>query len=125
VVPLNAASNLRLSLIVAVPVGALVTVVLALLGHPLAGAYVFLGLGFGVVNGALVRRSVARCVQSGRRPNFVGGALYRLAIFSALSIGIAFLDRPDGMGTLLGLALFQAISIGSAAFPLLRELRRT
>lgn len=122
--PLNAASNLRLSLVIAVPVGIVVAVLLALLGHPLAGAYLFVGYALGVVNAVLVRRSVTRSLQTGRRPTFVGGALGRMGVLSLLAIGIAVLVGPDGVGAILGLALFQVLSIVSALFPLIRELRR-
>lgn len=122
--PLNAASNLRLSLAVAVPVGVLVALLLGLLGHPLAGAYLFVGYALGVLNALLVRRSVSRCLQNGRRPNFVGGALGRMGALSLVAIGIALLVGPDGVAAMLGLALFQVLSIVSALIPLIRELRR-
>lgn len=123
-VPLNAASNLRSTCLIAVPLGVLGAVLLALVGHPLAGAYLFLGFALGALNAILVRRSVARCLIKGRRPNFVGSALGRMAGLSLLAILIALLARPDGVATMLGLALFQVLSIVSAVLPLLRELRR-
>ena len=67
----RAAANLKRSLVLAMPIGALALLVLALLGHPLAGVFVVLGLAFGVLNTWLMQRSV---VRYGERRSFFSQA---------------------------------------------------
>lgn len=123
VVAPQAAANLKRSLVLAIPSGLLLLVVLALLGHPLAGFFVVLGLGLGAVNVRLVQRSVVRFRVSGRKRKFVGGMLGRLGLLTIVGLLAAFFVRPDGAGLLVGIAIFQAIMLISAAVPVLRELR--
>lgn len=129
-VPVQAAANLKRSLLVAVPLGALALALTALAGHPLAGAFVFLGLALGALNTRLVQRSVVHFGESdapgkAKKKRFVIGSVGRLALITLVAAAVLLLVRPDGLGILGGLALFQLIMLGGAAVPLYRELRRS
>jgi ATP synthase I chain len=123
-VPPRAAANLKRSLVLAIPIGALALVVLALLGHPLAGFFVILGLAFGVLNTRLMQRSVVRYGERRSKGGFVGGMLGRLALLTVASLAAVFLVRPDGIGLLVGIAIFQVIVLLGAAVPVFKELRQ-
>jgi len=123
-VPPRAAANLKRSLVLAMPIGALALLVLALLGHPLAGVFVVLGLAFGVLNTWLMQRSVVRYGERRSKGGFVGGMLGRLFLLTAASLAAVTLVRPDGIGLLAGIAVFQMIVLLGAAVPVFKELRR-
>ena len=123
-VPPRAAANLKRSLVLAMPIGALALLVLALLGHPLAGVFVVLGLAFGVLNTWLMQRSVVRYGERRNKGGFVGGMLGRLFLLTAASLAAVTLVRPDGIGLLAGIAVFQVIVLLGAAVPVFRELRQ-
>ena len=120
----RAAANLKRSLVLATAIGALALVILALLGHPLAGFFVVLGLAFGVLNTWLTQRSIVRYGAKRSKGGFVSGTLARLGLLTVASVGAVALVRPDGIGMLLGVAVFQVIVLVGAAIPVLRELRR-
>ena len=126
-VPVQAAANLKRSLLVALPLAVLALVVGALLGHPLAGVFVILGLVLGALNSWLVQRSVIHFGESDapdKKKRFVFGVVGRLSFITVIAAAVLFLVRPDGMGILGGLALFQLVMLGGAAVPLFRELHR-
>ncbi|MDQ6875373.1 MAG: ATP synthase subunit I [Actinomycetota bacterium] len=126
-VPPHAAANLRRSTLVSIPVGIVAIGLLALVGHPVAGLLVCVGLGIGALNGALVQRSVVRYAASeaaDRKRRFVGGVFGRLMLITVVSLGLCVLLLPDGLGVLGGLAAFQVLMIASASMPLIRELRK-
>lgn len=123
-VPPRAAANLKRSLVLAMPIGALALVALALLGHPLAGLFVVLGLAFGVLNTWLMQRSVVRYGERRSKGGFVGGMVGRLFLLTAAALGAVSLVRPDGIGLLAGMAIFQVIVLLGAAVPVFREMRR-
>ena len=122
-VPPRAAANLKRSLVLAIPCGLLLLLALALLGHPLAGFFVVLGLGFGWLNTRLVQQSVVRYRVKGSKGGFVGGMLGRLGLLTVAALLAVFLVRPDGAGLLAGIAIFQVIVLLSASIPVLKELR--
>ena len=119
----QAAANLKRSLVLAIPCGLLLLVVLALLGHPLAGLFVVVGLGFGWLNTRLVQQSVVRYRVKGSKGAFVVSMLGRLGLLTAAALLAVFLIRPDGAGVLAGIAIFQVIVLLTAAIPVLKELR--
>lgn len=126
-VPRHTVANLRRAIMMALPAGGLALLVLALLGHPLAGVFVFVGLGLGVVNSVLVQRAVVNFASSGpaaRKSRFIGGVLTRLGLISVVALAFVALFRREGLGVLGGLALFQLLMLASASLPLLRELRQ-
>lgn len=120
----RAAANLKRSLVLAIPCGGVALVILALLGHPLAGLFVVLGLGCGGLNGWLVQRAVVQYGASQSKGGFVAQMLGRLFLLTLLSLGAVFLIRPDGAGLLAGIAIFQVMVLLGAAIPVFRELRR-
>jgi hypothetical protein len=123
VVSPRAAANLKRSLVLAIPCGLLLLLVLALLGHPLAGLFAVLGLGLGWLSTLFVQRSVVRFRNGGTRGAFVAGMLGRLGILTLAALLAVFLVRPDGAGLLAGIAIFQVIVLVTAAIPVLKELR--
>lgn len=123
-IPAHAVANHRRSMLVSVPLGIVAIGLLALVGHPLAGVLVCVGLALGAVNSWLVQRSVARYAGSAQKRRFVGGVFGRLALMSAVGLGLCLLFLPDGLGVLGGLAAFQVLMLASATMPLIRELRK-
>lgn len=126
-VPVHAAANHRRSIVLALPFAVLALVVLALVGHPIAGIFVVVGLALGAVNSRLVQLSVLHYAEQGsaRKQRFVGGVLFRLGVITLIALIIVLLDRPDGLGVLGGLAVFQLLMIGNASVPIFRELRKS
>lgn len=125
-IPAQTVANLRRSILVAVPLGIVGIALTALVGHPLAGVFVCMGLALGALNSWLLQRSVARFAGSGAgqgRRRFVGGVFSRLGLFTLAALAVALLVRPDGVGVVAGLAVFQVLMLASASMPLIRELR--
>lgn len=126
-VPQHTAANLRRSLIIAIPVGGALLAVCALLEHPIAGLFVFVGLGLGALNSMLVQRSVvayARREGEARKGRFIVEAIVRLGAITGLA-GLAYLIADvDGFGLLGGVALFQVLMLAGATVPLIKELRK-
>lgn len=126
-IPVDAAANLRRSVIVAAVFGALAILVLALLGHPWAGVFVCIGMALGAVNNALLQRSVVRFTRSPQmgRSQFSGRVLVRLGLITLLAFAVALLVRPDGFGVFAGLAGFQVLMLLGASVPVFRSLRQS
>jgi hypothetical protein len=127
-VPVRAAANLKRSVLVGIPFGVVALVLLALAGHPLAGALVFVGLALGALNSWLVQRSVVRFGESesaDKKKKFVLGSIGRLALVTLVAAVVLFLTRVEGLGVLAGLALFQLIMLGGAVVPMIKELRNS
>lgn len=96
----------------ALGVGLLGLVVCVVLGAALVGVGACIGIGLGISNFRLIQKSVAkvgrRADPNHRRPlalNTVG----RLAVISAVVLGLLFLSFDLGAGVLGGLAVFQAL----------------
>ena len=126
-VPVQAAANLKRSVIISLPLGAIVLVLLAYVGHSLAGWLVFVGLALGALNTWLVQRSVVHYGESSainRKKRFIGGVFGRLGLITLIAAVVLLLARVDGLGVLAGLALFQLVMLGGAVVPLMKELRR-
>lgn len=101
--------------------------VLVPMGYPLAAALFCGGLGLGLCNMALVQRSAARFAASGNpvKRRFAMSALARLAVITALAVGLALVLRPQGLAVFAGLAACQLLMIFIASVPLVRELRQS
>ncbi len=126
-VPALAAGNLRRSALISIPLGVAAVALLGVLGHPLAGVLVWVGLALGALNSYLVQRSVVRYAAGGDgnpKRRFVGGVLARLAVITVIALGLCVLLLPDGLGVVGGLAAFQILMLVSASMPLIRELRQ-
>ena len=108
--------------------GALAVVALAallLLGQPLAGLGVLLGVAAALGNHRLFQLSTVRYTTTGalqRRP-FAGSVAIRLALVTAIAIALVYFARPAGFGMMGGLLLFQGALMGSALGALWRYQR--
>lgn len=126
-VPQHTAANLRRSMIIAFPVGGALLVTLSLIGRPIAGAFVLVGLLIGALNIYLVQRSVvgyAKREGPARKKRFVVEALGRLGAITALAALAYLVADVDGLGLLGGVALFQLLMLANATVPLFKELRK-
>ena len=106
-------------------VTAVAVVVLVLLGYPLWGLFLVVGVGLGTLNMWLAVRSVARFATA--RPSkarFSGSVLGRLGVITVVSLVVAWLVRPAGIAVFGGLALFQFLAIVSSMLPLIKEIRQ-
>lgn len=124
---MTAVSMRRLAVIAAV-LG--VVMIAALIPFGLLGVALFgcVGIGLGLLNTALIRRTAERYAASNdphKKRRSAGNVLGRLAIITVLALGFAVLLRPDGLGVFLGLALFQFVMIFVVTVPLIKELRRS
>ena len=123
----NAFRNYRMGLIAAAVLAALSIVVSAVLGHVLVGLLACVGLGLGVYNSEMLQRSAIDLMATGTvdKGRMAKSVLRRLAIVTAIALGIAFLYRPEGLVVLAGLAVYQLLSVGSVFGSLYRGLRRS
>jgi hypothetical protein len=121
----DAAANLRRSAIVAAGLGVVSIVVLAVLGHPLMGVFVTVGLALGAFNNRMLQKSVLVYASDAtmNRKRFRNGVMGRLGFITLVAIGIGLLVRPDGLGVFVGLAVFQILMLVGAAVPVFRSLR--
>lgn len=123
--PVTAAVNLRRSAVVACVLGVVAIIVCSFAGHPFMGVFGCVGLALGAANNYLLQRAVQQFgsdVTLGKS-KFRRGVMGRLSAITVLSIGIAILDRPDGLGIFVGLAIFQILMLVGAAVPVFRSLR--
>jgi ATP synthase I chain len=123
----DAAANLRRASIAAAVLGLVSVVVLSIVGHPLMGVFVCVGLAFGAGNNWALQRSV-RSYGAGQTPpkgRFTSRVFLRLGAITLIAIGIALIVRPDGLGVFAGLAVFQIVMLLGAAIPVFRSLRPT
>ena len=121
----DAAANLRRSVVVAACLGTASLVVLALFGHPFMGMFVCIGLGLGALNNRMLQQSmlnyaVTPTMTKGR---FARRALVRLSIVTAIALVFGLIFRPDGLGLFAGLAVFQVLMLVGASVPVFRSLR--
>lgn len=114
----------RRTALVAVGLGALALVIALVLGYPLVGVGACLGLAMAMVNFRLIARATVRASASERedkkRP-LVTNTLGRLGAISAVALLLAWLERPLGLGTIVGLAVFQFTLLSNVVVSLLRD----
>lgn len=125
--PVDAAANLRRSAIVAACLGLVSIAILGLLGHPMMGVFLTLGLALGALNSKLLQLSVLTYAASTsmRKSQFTRKVLMRLGLITAIAFALGLLVRPDGLGIFAGLALFQVLMLVGASVPVLRSLRQS
>ena len=116
----------RTSLIVAVVIGVLGLVAGYLFGAAGIAAFGCLGLLLGAANALMVQRSVLRqsAADLPSKAALVRGVGARLAVVTAVSVALALIFFPTGLGVFLGLALFQVINTIVGSVPALKELRK-
>jgi len=121
----DAAANLRRSVVVCAVLGVAAIIGLSVAGHPLMGVFGFFGLALGAYNNRLLQRAVIRFASSPDmgRHQFRRGVMARLGLITLLAIGLGVLVRPDGLGVFAGLAVFQIVMLIGAAVPVFRSLR--
>jgi hypothetical protein len=125
-IPAVAIGNLRRSVIIAAALAVASVIVTGFLGHILMGVFACLGVALGAGNTWLVQRSVVKYSMSeatNKKALFTKNVLGRLAVITFISVGIALLVRPDGLGTFCGLAFFQMLMIGGATVPVYKQLK--
>ncbi|MGV0853748.1 ATP synthase subunit I [Mycolicibacterium phlei] len=124
VLPSVAFRPLRLTAICVVFAG-LVTGVAAYLGYPMVGAFFAIGLGLGLLNALLVRRSVTSITAQEHplKRKMALNSATRLLALTVVGLTIAFIFRPQGLGVVFGMALFQVLLVLSTALPVLKKLK--
>ena len=109
---------LRRTVFAAIGVGVAAFVVLAVVGQPIAGLGVCVGLAAGLVNMRLVMKTASRLNAIGdekvRRPMAMN-TMGRLGIITVVAIAFAFLSVPLAMGFLGGVAFFSFLFLISLA----------
>lgn len=124
--PGETAVMFRRSLLLSLIIGGVGLIVLAALGHYVAGVFLLVGLGLGAFNGRLVLVSIASFAAAGEavgRGALIMSMMRRLALVSAIALAIVWFYRPEGIAVLAGLATFQTLVIGRAGGALFREIR--
>ncbi len=118
--------DMRRPFLMAAATGVLALVVSGLLGHILMGVFGVVGLGLGLLNTRLVQRSVGKVTitENPSKKALAFSALGRLAIITAIALGVGLFIRPDGIGIFLGLAVFQLIIIASTSASAVKGLRQ-
>jgi len=115
----------RLVLIASPVVGLIGLVVLIVLGYPIAGAALCVGLAMGFVNSRMVIAQAAKFMgtENASKRAFTVGALQRLAVLTVVAMLIAYSFKPQGFAVFIGLAVFQLLLMGTTTSAMLRELR--
>ncbi|MGE2692897.1 ATP synthase subunit I [Mycolicibacterium pulveris] len=124
VLPSIAFRPMRLALICVVLAG-LGTLAAALLGHVMVGLFFAIGLGLGLLNAVLVRRSVTNITSQPHplKSKMALNSATRLMILTVVGLTIAFIFRPEGLGVVFGMALFQMLLVFTTALPVAKKLR--
>jgi hypothetical protein len=102
--------------------------VLAFLGKPWAGVGVCIGLGLGMVNARLLQQSVLRRFQAATGQTLKGSAFLasgvtRLAAITGVAVALTVVERPLGIGVVIGLAVYQVLLLGASAVVMYRQVR--
>jgi hypothetical protein len=114
----------RRTALVACAIGLVGLVALALTGHALTGLGLCLGLALALANFRLISAATAKASAAGREDNrrpLAMNTLGRLAVVSVLALGLTWLSRPLGFGTLVGLAAFQFVLLANVVVAMLRD----
>ncbi|WP_326545808.1 ATP synthase subunit I [Mycolicibacterium sp. ND9-15] len=124
VLPSVAFRPVRLSMI-CIALAAAATAGTALLGHAMVGIFFGIGLGLGLLNAVLVRRSALRITADAHplKSKMAVNSAVRLMFLTVIGLTIAFLFRPEGLGVVFGMAIFQMLLVFSTALPVARKLR--
>ncbi|HEX2213159.1 MAG TPA: ATP synthase subunit I [Mycobacterium sp.] len=95
------------------------------LGHVMVGVFFGVGLGLGLLNAVLVRRSVSNITAAAHplKSKMALNSATRLMVFTVIGLTIAFIFRPAGLGVVFGMALFQMLLVFTTALPVAKKLR--
>lgn len=114
----------RRTALAALGIGTGALVVLALVGHVLVGFGVCVGMALALGNFRMISAATVKASTKGREDNrrpLALNTLGRLAVVSAIALGLVFLSRPLGFGTLVGLAVFQFLLLANVVMAMLRD----
>lgn len=112
-------------LIVCAAMTALAIALSAWAGHTMFGVFFGAGLGLGLVNALLVRRSVASITADAHplKHKMALNSATRLLVITMIGLTVAYLFRPLGLGIVFGLAFFQVCLVLSTALPVWKKIR--
>jgi hypothetical protein len=105
----------RRTALTAVAAGVVALGVCAVVGYPIAGAGVCIGLALALGNFRFTGSAAAKAVATenvGRRPLALN-TLTRLGVVTIVAVGLLLLEVQLGFGTLIGLAMFQFIMLAN------------
>jgi hypothetical protein len=105
-------------------IGGVAVVGLGLLGHALVGVGICIGLVLALGNFRLISLATVKASTSGRvdtRRPLAMNTLGRLGVVTVIALGLVFVSRSLGFGTLLGLAAFQFTLLANVVMAMLRE----
>ena len=111
------AKVLRRTVISAVIVGIGAIVIALLLSQPWAALGIFIGLGLAILNLRFLDAGVAKVQTKGETDRKVlrramgTKSVTRLAVITAICIGLLFLNGPLGIGSVIGLVIFQILFV--------------
>jgi hypothetical protein len=115
---------LRRTVFAAIGTGIVALVVLSVLGYPLAGLGVCIGLALGLGNIRLVMSTASRLNASGmvkiKRPMAMN-TLMRLGLTTVVAIGLVIVNLRLGFGVLGGVAVFYFLFVMNLVVTLLRQ----
>ena len=122
------AMQARRAVVPAVVIGVIALIASFVLGEPLAGIGVCIGLGVGMANARVLQRSVQQRFEiiadaPGPRPTSCPAEPPASQCSRWGRILIVWLVRPLGFGILIGLAVFQVVMIGFAAVAMYKAVR--
>lgn len=111
--------------VISIALTALATLGAGMSGQLMLGVFFGIGLLLGLLNAILVQRSVGSITAKDQpmKSSMAINSAARLAIITVIGLIIAFVFRPNGLGTLFGLALFQVLLVFSTALPVWKKLR--
>ncbi|MEU0541257.1 hypothetical protein ABZ319_15430 [Nocardia sp. NPDC005978] len=111
---------------IATVLGLLILMVTGVLDRLLLGVFIAGGLVLGGLNAQLTWMSIVRITDSETpsKQKLALSSAARLLILTGLSILLAIVTRPNGIGIFFGLALFQLILVLQTAIPEVKGLRQ-
>lgn len=112
-------------LVISIGLVAVVVVAAGALGHPLFGVFFGVGMGLGLCNALLVRRSVTSITAEAHplKKQMAVNSSVRVLVITVIALVIAYIFRPVGLGVVFGLALFQVLLVLSTALPVWKKMR--
>jgi hypothetical protein len=111
------AKVLRRTVISAIIVGIGAIIIALLLSQPWGALGIFIGLGLAVLNLRFLDAGVAKVQTKGETDRKVlrramgTKSVTRLAVITAICIGLLFLNGPLGIGSVTGLVIFQILFV--------------